>query len=225
MARRSQRQLHLPVPNGWGGRRTGAGRPPTPGRPRMDHDRRPNHDVRHPVLVTLRAAAHVPSLRSIALFAAIRDSIAVADDRVFRVLHFSVQQDYLHAIVEGDSHSALTSGIRSLVIRIALAVKRLTRVGKVWGDRYHARALTTPREVRHAIVYVLLNFRKHLRAPAGVDPRSSGPWFDGWAQPSRSAAGPPPTSQPRTWLAAKGWRRGGLIDPREAPSPARKISR
>ena len=217
MARRSQKQLELPTPSSWGGRRTGAGRPPVPGRPKMGHDRRARHDARHPVLLTLRAAPTVPSLRSIALFSAIRESIALAKDGMLRVVHFSVQQDHLHAIVEADSHLHLTSGIRGLVIRIALAVKRAAGVGKIWGDRYHARALATPREVRNAIVYVLLNFRKHLRAAPGIDPRSSGPWFDGWAQPPPADPRPCPTSTPRTWLAAVGWRRAGLIDLREHP--------
>ena len=222
MARRSQRQLQLPVPNVWGGRRSGAGRPPAPGRPKMGHDRRDEHEPRHPVLLTLRAASNVPSLRSIALFAAVRDSIASRGDAGFRVLHFSVQQDHVHAIVEADTHDDLTRGIRSLVIRIALAVKRVARVGRVWGDRYHARALTTPREVRHAIVYVLLNFRKHLRAPAGIDPRSSGPWFDGWRRPSPPPAGGRcPTSPARTWLATAGWRRGGLIQFDDGPKSPR----
>jgi hypothetical protein len=35
--------------------------------------------------------------------------------------------------------------------------------------------------MRLALVYVLLNFRKHLCAAPGVDPRSSGRWFDGWS--------------------------------------------
>jgi hypothetical protein len=95
---------------------------------------------------------------------------------------------------------------------------------KVWGDRYHARALGTPREVRHAIAYVLLNFRKHLRAPAGIDPRSSGPWFDGCTQPALlpPSSAPSPTVAPRTWLAAVGWRRAGLIDIRAAPPPSNR---
>ena len=65
--------------------------------------------------------------------------------------------------------------------------------GRVWTDRYHARALRTPREVRTALVYVLQNFRKHLRAPAVVDPCSSGPWFDGWARAIARRAEPAPT--------------------------------
>src|SRR6478609_7317573 len=132
MARRS-RQLDLPAPRTWGGARTGAGRKPAPGRPRLGHDRREPHDARHPVLLTLRAARGVPSLRSLALFAAVRDAIANATDDAFRVLHLSVQQDHVHAIVEADSHAELTSGIRSLTIRIALAVRRVADVGKVWG--------------------------------------------------------------------------------------------
>jgi len=222
MARRS-RQMELSVPNRWGGKRAGAGRPPAPGRPKMGHDRRAEHNARHPVLVTLRAARGVPSMRSLTLFAAIRDSIARTEASQFRILHFSVQRDHVHAIVEADDRETLLRGIQGLAIRIALAIRQVVTVDKVWGDRYHARALTTPREVRHAIAYVLLNFRKHLRAPAGIDPRSSGPWFDGWAQqPVRRPSDPPPTSAPRTWLAALGWRRAGLIDVGETPSAANR---
>jgi hypothetical protein len=68
-------------------------------------------------------------------------------------------------------------------------------------------------------VYVLLNFRKHLRAAPGIDPWSSGRWFDGWAGPPAEPVEPSPVAAPRTWLAAGGWRRaGGPIDVREAPS-------
>ena len=71
------------------------------------------------------------------------------------------------------------------------------------------------------MVYVLLNFRKHLRAAAGVDPCSSGPWFDGWSRPTRWAGTDRPVAMPRTWLAALGWRRaGGPIDWRERPRPS-----
>jgi hypothetical protein len=67
---------------------------------------------------------------------------------------------------------------------------------------------------------VLLNFRKHLHAPPAVDPRSSGPWFDGWTQAQPAPAEPSPVSSPHTWLATTGWRRaGGPIDRREAPAP------
>ncbi|MEO5768159.1 MAG: hypothetical protein ABIS92_07385, partial [Polyangia bacterium] len=58
-----------------------------------------------------------------------------------------------------------------------------------------------------------------------VDPRSSGPWFDAWAQPPASPPVPSPVATPRTWLASIGWcRAGGPIDLREAPRTPRPAS-
>ena len=124
--------------------------------------------------------------------------------------------------------------MRGLAIRIALAVNRaLARSGRVWGDRYHARPLATPREVRHGLVYVLMNFRKHLpAAQSGLDPCSSAPWFDGFRGRGHDgkaratlARERPPTAAPRTWLGSVGWRRHGLIGVDEAPALGTRASR
>jgi hypothetical protein len=107
--------------------------------------------------------------------------------------------------------------MHGLPIRVALAVTRAHgRKGQVVGDRYHARPLTPPRQMRSSMVYVLLNFRKHLRAPACIDPRSSGPQFSGWrgAPAIADSITDPPwaTAPPVTWMARVGWRRaGGLL--------------
>ena len=108
------------------------------------------------------------------------------------------------------------------MIRIAKAVNRvLGRAGAVWGDRYHARVLTTPRALRHCLVYVLQNWRKHCPGARGFDPRSSAPWFSGW----RHAVGPPPrpapVAAPRTSLARVGWLRHGRLHVDEAPRMGR----
>src|SRR5204862_7528541 len=104
----------------------------------------------------------------------------------------------------------------------ALAVNRvLGRRGKVVGDRYHARPLTTPRQMRTSMVYVLLNFRKHLRAPACIDPRSSGHHFPGWHATPAATDVAPATVLPRTWMACVGWRRaGGPLRVDEQPAAA-----
>ena len=70
----------------------------------------------------------------------------------------------------------------------------LLRRGRFWSDRWHGRALGSPREVRHALVYVLANFRKHARQrlPRGVDAFSSALAFDGWRVGGElPRAGPP----------------------------------
>ena len=162
----------------------------------MPHVTRPKIDPRYPVQVTIRATPGLPSLRSPRVFGALRRAIARASVDRFRVIHFSIQQDHGHFIVEGDEARRARGGVHGLAIRLALAVNRaLGRKGKVVGDRYHARPLTTPRQMRTSMVYVLLNFRKHLRAPACIDPRSSGPHFSGW-QRAPAATGVAPATAP-----------------------------
>ena len=217
------RQMRLPLEAArtWGGARKGAGRKPR-GRPSMPHVTRPKIDPRCPVQVTIRATPGLPSLRSARVFGALRRAIARASVDRFRVIHFSIQQDHGHFIVEGDEARRARGGVHGLAIRLALAVNRaLGRRGKVVGDRYHARPLTTPRHMRASMVYVLLNFRKHLRAPAGVDPRSSGPHFSGWHHAPVATDVAPATALPQTWMARVGWRRaGGPLRVEEHPAAA-----
>jgi len=213
-------QLTLPTPPTWGGRRRGAGRKATPGRrPGVAHRPRPPHHATHPVHVTLRAVSALRCLRAARVFPAVRRALAAASSRTFQILEFSVQADHVHLVVEAEAGSALTRGVQGLAIRIARAINRvLGRRGQVWADRFHARALTTPRAVRHALVYVLMNFRKHGHGH-GIDPCSSGPWFAGWFAPHAAArSGPSPVARARTWLARVGWRRHGLIALSEKPA-------
>jgi len=148
----------------------------------------------------------------------VRTALSLASRRGFRVVQFSVQENHVHLLVEADDAATFTRGVRGLTIRVARAVNRvLGRHGAVWGDRYHARALTTPRAVCNALVYVLMNRRKHRPDSPGMDPCSSAPWFPGWRQPLRPAPSPNPVVPARTWLASVGWRRHGLIGLEERP--------
>ena len=120
--------------------------------------------------------------------------------------------------------------MKAVGTRIALTVNRVfEQRGKVMAGRYHVRHLTSPRQVRNALRYVLQNVRKHVlqrtgqAGPAEIDEASSGRWFTGWQ--ARDA--PPDTSMsdqaarevalPRTWLLDAGWRRHGLIGLSEIP--------
>ena len=210
-------QLEL-RPRTWGGRRVGAGRKPATGRRAVPHRARVPHDRHCPAHLTLRASSAVPSLRTGHLLVATRSALAAASAPRFRVLHFSVQADHMHLLVEADGPTEFERGVRGLAIRVAKAVNRvLGRHGRVWADRYHARLLRTPREVRNALVYVLNNFRKHFRAARGLDPCSSARWFNGWRTAPGRVVEASPVARASTWLARIGWRRGGLIEVDECP--------
>jgi hypothetical protein len=145
--------------------------------------------------------------------------------RRFRITHYAIQPDHAHFIVEATSREALAAGMKSLGARLARAVNRVfRRRGPVLADRYHLHILRSPREVRRAIAYVLLNARRHLAklgrrllASTALDPASSGRWFDGWRSRTEPACDSPAVAPPRTWLLRIGWRRVGLISASEVP--------
>ena len=118
----------------------------------------------------MRVNAEIPSLRGEKLFKVIRHSVRAANlstcprlggDR-FRIVHFSVQTNHIHMIAEAEGEAELSAGMTIFATRAARALnKALCRRGHVWADRYHARPMTSPRDVRNTLVYVLMNFAKH----------------------------------------------------------------
>lgn len=248
---RRVRQLDLPLPHAKeppvrGGKRKGAGRKPKGAKAGVRHAARPLHDRRHPVHVTMRVRPEVPNLRSqtiLRLLVGRFQRAAAAGD--FRVVHFSVQTNHLHLVVEASDGAALKRRMTGLSTWIARRLNALMkRSGKVWNDRYHRRDLKTPREVRNALVYVLQNRRKHVfqqqgRDIGGADSFSTAAWLiEGWHADATAALrearrgflralGPPPPgrqhepiAEAKEWLTRLGWRRAkpGLLSIRELPA-------
>ena len=150
----------------------------------------------------------------------IREALSRKKVSWFRIVHFSVQHTHIHLLVEAEDAVALSRGMAGLTIRMAKNVNaRLGRRGPFVGERYHARALKTPREVRNGLVYVLMNSKKHGVATRDVDPMSSAPGFEGFVShlgvPKRIDNAVQPA---RTWLLSVGWLRHGLLVSWESPA-------
>ena len=219
-----EQQLNLGFRMTWGGARNGAGRPKK-GDASVPHVRRPFHDWHHPVHVTWRVVSGLPSLRLWRLAGVVGRAFRASKERhevrksTFRVVHFSIQSNHLHLIVEAGSKTTLARGLRGLAIRIARRLNAaLGRNGQVFEERYHARPLTVPKDARNTIVYVLQNHRHHAPSSNLVDECSSAAWWDGWEASLLSPPTPSPVSLPGTWLMRLGWRRNrGPIRFTEAP--------
>ncbi|HEY4244225.1 MAG TPA: transposase [Kofleriaceae bacterium] len=133
----------------------------------------------------MRVVPLASSLRTRDLYRAIRAAtIVVGRTQAMRVVHASVQSNHIHMLVEADDQRLLAKGMQSFQISAAKQINRvLARKGRVFGDRYHAHVLKTPRETRNALVYVLNNWRKHgVPAETVIDPFSSADCFRGWRE-------------------------------------------
>ena len=165
---------------------------------RARHGKRPLHRGRFPVHVTMRVREGMPSLRRPSLFREIvmrvQDSFAgfwrgrpksprlsargpVGATRV-KILHYSVQSNHIHLMIEAGDNNALSRGMQGVAIRLARAINRCAGITKsaVWEHRYHAHELRSVRETLNALRYIGNNWRKHGVARVGaarLDPCAS----------------------------------------------------
>src|SRR5215470_1828829 len=207
-SKQKQLQFHLPT---WGGRRKRKCRRRAAGQRelrKVPHRKRPALSPRHPVHVTLRVLPHVWNLRSRHCFGPISLCFSRGRDRFgFRLIHFSVQGNHIHLIVEAEDAECLARGMQGLGVRIAKALNRVMgRKGTVFADHYHARILRSPTQVANAIAYVLLNFLHQFPAEAA---RYSEDVRDRFSSAWRESGVDPPVVPARTWLLRVGWRRAG----------------
>src|SRR4051812_29288587 len=228
-----------------GGKRRGAGRKPKGARAGECHAARPEFKPYHALHVVMRIVPEVGSLRRRKMYKALRDATITAALRErFRIVHISLQRTHVHLIVEAKHKAALARGMQGFLIsaarhiNTALGNAQQRRRGPVFADRYHLEVITTPTRARHAISYVLNNFRKHGEDRDGlastwlVDPFSSGVSFPDWQElqdqawmwPIRAAYDPLIVRRPQSWLLREGWKKSGSISCREVPSARRPRS-
>ncbi len=231
----------LPLFKPRGGKRRHAGRKPKGPRAGSPHKTRPELVARHPVHIVLRVISAVGNLRRRLTYQAIREAtLTTARREDFRIVQLSIQRTHLHLLVEADNKDALASGMQGFQISAAkhlnAAISRgkpgPRRRGSVFPDRYHAEIITSPRQARHALNYVLNNWRKHHEDRAEpmrtwtIDWFSSAAQFPGWAEygdepclwRGPATYDPLVVYQPRTWLLREGWKKYGAISYREVPS-------
>jgi REP element-mobilizing transposase RayT len=225
-----------------GGKRRGAGRKPKGARAGERHEARPRFKPSHALHVVVRIVPDVGSLRRRKMYKALRDATITAALRErFRIIHISLQRTHVHMVVEADDKAALGRGMQGFLISAARHINTALgngdkrRRGPVCADRYHLEVITTPTRARHAISYVLGNWRHHGEDRAGlsstwlIDPFSSAISFPDWKElqdqawmwPIRETHDPLMVRRPTTWLLAEGWKKAGEISAREVPGRQR----
>ncbi|MBC7975442.1 MAG: transposase [Myxococcales bacterium] len=191
--------------------------------------------------IVLRVVPEVGNLRRRCAYRAVREAtFTTARRENFRIVHISIQHNHIHLIVEADNKAALSSGMQGFLISAAKHLNAAIREGRegprrrgsVFKDRYYAVPITSPRQARHVISYVLGNWRKHAHDRDEstrhweVDWYSSAPVFPDWQEygdqpflmPSLPNYDPPLVYRPRTWILREGWKKSGPISSHAVPS-------
>lgn len=206
----------------WGGKRTGAGRPNKSGA--VNHMRRQKFTKDKPAHVTFRLLKGLSGLRTKSVHELLKVTVGHLPKFGVRAIHYSLQGNHIHLILEADSPAALSRAMKSFGCRFAKGAKHLRgfKSAKVFNGRYHLTVIDSPRQARNAIRYVLLNQSHHVDLIEHIDEFSSGFYFKGWRQllgpkfkdlveqqaiTSGTFDLPKHLSVPDTWLLAEGWKR------------------
>ena len=173
--------------NRWGGRRPGSGR--------KNRTRRVGHGARKfvtpfaPLHLTFRLKEGLPSLRNPKLQRMFRRYCRRATQLELRIVHYAVLSNHLHIIAEADSNQRVVSGVCSLAGRFGKLIRRHTwraglgpKRGSVFLGRYHVRHISSARQMRRTLKYVLLNFSRHAKMIEHLDPFSSARSFAYWPE-------------------------------------------
>jgi hypothetical protein len=97
------------------------------------------------------------SIRNKVCLKILKRAILNARRHGLRVIHYSLQSNHIHFILEAQNNEIMTRGLRSLTITFAKGLKK----GRVQLERYHLHVLRGVRETKNAVHYVVFNQQKH----------------------------------------------------------------
>jgi hypothetical protein len=148
------KQMSLNLHRGtWGGRRPNSGKKRIHSKG-VAHRTRESVNQRQPLHVNFKYRV---SIRNKEVLKILKRALLNSRTKGLRILHYSVQSNHMHFIIEADNNRILEAGMRSLTVTLAKGIKK----GKVQLGRYHLHVLKTIRETKNAIHYVLFNEQKH----------------------------------------------------------------
>jgi REP element-mobilizing transposase RayT len=173
----------------------------------VPHVARPAVSRHRPHHITVRVARGTWNLRSQRCFRPIRAALGAVNERGgVRVVHFSVQHNHVHLIVEAKDRRTMSNAMRALLIRVARGINRVMGVrGRRFDGRYHEHVLRTPTETRNALRYVIRNRAHHLDQWG----KPARPFVDEYS--SESPALEPLLRAPGSWLLREGWMKAGPL--------------
>jgi len=78
------------------------------------------------------------------------------------VVHYTLEYDHIHLMVETANNKILGKGMQAFGITLSKGINKIKALkGRVFKTRYHYRKLKTPKEIKNALNYILGNAVKH----------------------------------------------------------------
>jgi REP element-mobilizing transposase RayT len=151
----------------------GAGRKPLHDKA-IRHSVRPKFNKPRSLHLTLKVRSNKADIQSKKILKALHHAIRRARLKNLKIIHYSLEYNHVHLLVEASSHQVLHSGMQALGISLSKAINKIKKqAGTVYKHRYHFRRISSPKDYRNVLRYILGNGIKHGNSQSIINPYNS----------------------------------------------------
>lgn len=124
--------------------------------------------------LTVKIKKNKADIKTKVVLSILKRAIMNARKRGLRVVHYSLEYDHVHLLIEADNNRVLGKGMQAFGVTLAKAINRMRRLkGEVYKHRYHFRQITNARDLKNVMKYIFNNGLKHKTAKSVVNPFNS----------------------------------------------------
>ena len=149
------------------------------GRPALNdigirHVKRPKISKLTALHLTIKVRSNKADIKSKSILKALHHAIKRARLKKLKIIHYTLEYNHLHVLVECHNNKILHQGMQAFGISLSKAINRIKRLkGAVYKHRYHFRKCTSRRDYKNVLHYIFANGVKHKRTSSYIDPYNS----------------------------------------------------
>lgn len=145
------------------------GRPAKHGRG-IRHIARPKFSRPRSFHLTIKVKPNKADIQNKKILKALHHAIKRARLKKLKIIHYTLEYNHVHLLVEAINHDVLHSGMQALGIFFAKAINKAKALrGRVYKHRYHFRQISSPRDLKNVLHYIFHNGVKHKRVRSPID--------------------------------------------------------
>lgn len=112
--------------------------------------------------LTIKIERNKAGLKNKTVLALLHKAIMKARKIGLGIIHYTLEYDHVHLLVEASDNEILGKGMQSFGICFSKGINKYkTQKGQVYKTRYHLRVLKTFREIKNVLNYIFGNAVKH----------------------------------------------------------------
>lgn len=124
--------------------------------------------------LTIKVRKNKADIKSKKILKALHHAIIRARLKGITIIHYTLEYDHVHLLVEAGNNRVLHLGMQAFGISFSKAINKIkTAKGAVYKHRYHFRRILSRPQLKNTIHYILGNGIKHRRTKSFIDPYNS----------------------------------------------------